>query len=1285
MASASSPSPLRKEKAGGPRRSLSRKSSGASSQRVTFPSTIPAIELKTCAHEATRNTTGAAADDDDDQESEDVWDISRLNQNWEIDAELRRNLPYLARSKRKDSESPGDKFLRLSRLALPAAPESDSLVLDGLHRRDKSSRRAITMTPETKAKYFGKAAKQECYGIFRKLAAQKYLTLQPLDEFLDEQQQQQQLQDAAAAAAVDTESVEHLSHRGERQGLFTRQFTARHRFSSLCLEKDLPPCIRLIVRNYYSPEINVSHMAIGDDLACVFAACLGDLPMVTGLNIRNNRLQDRGLEAIVDMVIAKRDLYHLDLSENKVDGRAASALASYMGSAGCALQTLKLNRADVDDNELAPFAKALHTNRSLQTLDLSSNMIGSTENLNVVRPSIVTGGEALATMLSINATLTVLDLSWNYLRLEGAVEIGRALAYNSGVRELNLAYNAFGNMGAQTIGESLQSNNCLEILNLSNNNIPSQGAVAIASALKANSRLVQLTLDGNPLGENGGRALLHAVADCTDRQLNVSMDGCNFDVMGAGAFDPSESTGSYDLNLAVPYERAIALELLRVANTKQGCKFLSIVHTDVSGKQKRNIKVELREVDGSAARRRLLKTAGIVANPNDDASAKQYKLDRESLEELFQELDADDSGSIDDSELLVGMRRLGLVFRDEDVPRYVAQYDLDGTGMIELEEFVELMASFHLERSSHFDRQCVDLETEQPFEIPTDGRLQLEFIDFHVSTDHDNAHSTAGVERLIENISASKNKAQMLGMAKSGLYFKSHEAQLLLETVADVYDVTQAVMVLLPNMVDVKHAFALMDQNLDPGQRLRVQHLMGSALQPILALSTGHYRVDLSNDTDRLALKKLVENSSRTAFIRKKDALKDTSQHQNYHGFRNETLNGKPLALLPAFLDTMPKFGMLEFDYVQLGRGAAPIHAISNRRFDQVLRSCGLDRTSGAAMGIETSSRATPSSPMRTQASSSSSPSRGSSPNKTGSRPPTTTTQAPAPALEDPRFPVLRRMTPSVYAEVDKMKTIKNYIKFGDGWTHTVELVAALVEPEKPMDQEEDGEDSGLTGAASVQLGSRQGKEVCTARAMLFHLQWFLATRWISVQQAIRLLAIWPRALAEARVDAVCVLYDRIVDLHNFNGVLSALADHEAAQCIYRIGWLNLWSPLQPDDYYELHMAVYEEREVAKALVRLAIDEPGENWQGETFGWTREEPIPGWELNLSWLKDGGFPEKGHLCLEYYSGADKGCGPVWPTRRELAAGTLAGLPTDDRELDALVLHVDALTMRPKRGK
>ncbi|KAG1701881.1 hypothetical protein DVH05_010372 [Phytophthora capsici] len=1241
------------------------------------------------------------------EKERDKWDISRINKHWEIEPDLRRSLPALARSKRSANESAGSKFLRLSKLPLPASLPLDPLLLDlatPIRGGRSVSQRTVTITAESKAKYFGKAAKTECYAIFRQLAAQKYLPIEPLSEFLSDQETKRQQHSTRNEDSnpivpfLPTESVNRGLNNGSKHHLGTTvptsstrtshrggvlsgdPFTARHKFSALCLERDLPPCIRLIVRQYFSPEINVSHMAIGDDLACVFAACLLDLPLVTGLNARNNRLRDRGLQALVDVVVAKQDLYHLDLSENKVDSDAAHALASYLGSASCRLQTLRLASADVDDEELVPFARALHSNKSLQTLDVSRNSVGSSEHLNVVRPSVTTGGEALATMISINNTLMSLDLSWNYLRLAGAVEIGKALAYNSGLRELNLAYNAFGNAGAQAIGDALLSNTTLQRLNMSQNNIPAQGALAIASALKVNSALPLSELDfgGNPLGNMGGRALLHAAAACAgSKKLSVSLEGCNFDASGDGdgSFDPGDPTGSYDLNMEIPYERAVALELLRVANTKQGCKFLSIVHTSTVNKQRRNIRVDLRETEaGLEERRKLLKTAGILTDV-EALSAREMmskRLDRTSLEDLFHELDKDDSGFIDETELRAGMRKLGLQFRDEDLPRYVALYDLDGTGTIELEEFIELMESFNLDEiDGGFARECVDVETNLPFEIPTEGRLQLDFVDLHVSAGNDSAQSDASVERLIENISASKNKTQMLFMAKTGLVFKAHEAQLLFEAVRDVCETSQAIIALLPHMVDSRNAYTLMEHNLSSSDRLRVQHIMGQALQPILGLSSGHYRIDLSNDLDRITLRKLIENSNRTAFLRKKAGLKDTSQHTNYHGFRNEVLHGKPVVLEPKFLDSAPHFGYLELDYVQLGR--SPCHALSNKRFEQMLQLCQLDRM-GPGMGVSTASASRPANSTATASSGSSS--------------------------MESAFPPQRPFTQRVFEEYEKMNTLKNYIEFGAGLNRSIELIPLPGElpTSQKLDSEDDDNSDVPSGTRRLSTSADVSKEraeddsdlhravtpaiptasnTCTARRLVFNLQWCLSTRWITVQQAIHLLSVWPIAFATSRCDLVCAIFDRITDLHNFSGVLSALTDDEVAQALYRLGMLNVLTPLWPDNYYELALARYEEREVAKALVRLAIDEPGENWQNEMFGWSRDEKIPGWELNYSWLKDGGFPEKGFLTLEYYSGADKGCGPVWPTRRELAAHTLCGLPDN---LDAFEMQIDSLSMR-----
>ncbi|RHZ16364.1 hypothetical protein DYB37_008462 [Aphanomyces astaci] len=201
-------------------------------------------------------------------------------------------------------------------------------------------------------------------------------------------------------------------------------FTARHKFLSLCLDHELPPCLRLIIRSKVSPEINVSHMSMGDQLV-------------------------------------------------------------------------------QDDGEVVAFAKALCTNRTCHTLDLSRNVIGSNEALNVVQPDLVTGGEALAEMLATNGHLTVLNLSWNFLRLNSAVELGRALAQNNTLKELNLSYNAFGNDGAQAIGCALQRNICVESLDMSHNNIPSKAAFVIAQSLHHNDTLTSLAMDGNPLGRIG--------------------------------------------------------------------------------------------------------------------------------------------------------------------------------------------------------------------------------------------------------------------------------------------------------------------------------------------------------------------------------------------------------------------------------------------------------------------------------------------------------------------------------------------------------------------------------------------------------------------------------------------------------------------------------------------------------------------------------------------------------------------------------------------------------------
>lgn len=78
---------------------------------------------------------------------------------------------------------------------------------------------------------------------------------------------------------------------------------------------------------------------------------------------------------------------------------AAASLSEYLSDSKCPLRRFVLRRADVDDGECERFVSALSTNRQLKEIDMSENLIGSSEQLNSVLPDIITGGEALANLL----------------------------------------------------------------------------------------------------------------------------------------------------------------------------------------------------------------------------------------------------------------------------------------------------------------------------------------------------------------------------------------------------------------------------------------------------------------------------------------------------------------------------------------------------------------------------------------------------------------------------------------------------------------------------------------------------------------------------------------------------------------------------------------------------------------------------------------------------------------------------------------------------------------------
>jgi Ca2+-binding EF-hand superfamily protein len=139
-------------------------------------------------------------------------------------------------------------------------------------------------------------------------------------------------------------------------------------------------------------------------------------------------------------------------------------------------------------------------------------------------------------------------------------------------------------------------------------------------------------------------------------------------------------------------------------------------------------------------------------------------------------------------------------------------------------------------------------------------------------------------------------------------------------------------------------------------------------------------------------------------------------------------------------------------------------------------------------------------------------------------------------------------------------------------------------------------------------------------------------------------------------VDLVCVLFSRIVDLHNFEIVMHMLSPLDCAAVICRVGWLNIFNPLKPDGSYEFEVGRHEERVLTKIIVQLSIDEPGLNLTYKQFQWKREmDPVPGWDVGEGWTRHDGLNWHGLFQFTYYSGDNVGkfeCKPIPVLRKAL---------------------------------
>jgi hypothetical protein len=920
-------------------------------------------------------------------------------------------------------------------------------------------------------------------------------------------------------------------------------------------------------------------------------------------------------------------------------------------------------------------------NKSITSLSLSNNMIGSAELMNVVDPDLITGPEALGEMLIGNRTITELDISWNYIRLGSAIQFSESLTINSTLKILKLSYNAFGDLPTQSLGQALKENLGIKYLDISYNSITPRAATVLANALIQNEVLETLVVDGNVLGIVGAQALVAAVQRSSgeNRILSISFKNCDCTMDSEGIFNASSPSGLYRVDLSEPYGQMVAEECMYLANYRAGCTLIRLEYKSKGGGD-RFVPITLyragskSEAERTKIRNTCLKFAKTILDkspekgkteavelvkfileffdlfPDDETYQlivdKMYQLHQERIVvcdpgeyremylggaiyqifyAIFQINDLDGSQTMDLEEFIAALSSLGVEFERKYAKKLFKDFDLDRSGTVDSQEFAMIMVNEFC-RTDVPRGELLDSSTKKPWPIPVSGELILEvFYQCELASIYDVSHDE-GIHSVIKAIHDSPTTEQrevIFEHATSSPYYfmSAQQALMLFEEMGkhnnSHLDVLSRV---LPQLVSSEQCHRFVDSVLNNEGKFALRVMMRQVYNVLMGLPTGHFTFDLRNKQDQIEGRALSAVWAEEMKYMKRFGV-DTSQRGNYSNFRNESFNGTPMALTAYWFAACPKSGIVRCDYVSTVRPKLGLWAISSKRYHAMKEMLEL----GVVMD----------------------------------------------KYRDKNWLKNATLENMVPPSLTLAAIREHHIEYINSCHH----FHSIYPEERQRDVSRETYDPNNRPTTPPSLKDLDEKPSASKIHMIYPLAYYkliqlellLPIIYLSVEQAIDILIHFP-VDNYLRVQAFVSMFSRIVD-YDKNGVriFDLLTLDESAEIFHRLGVLNVLDPLYPDRLYRFDLRRWEHREYCKIMIKLAMEEPGENWTGEEYRWSKYDGnVPGWTLPVNWTLpdeenngEGGPRKFGWVCFTYTS-TNAGCAPVKSVRLDLRKIVLCGI-------------------------
>lgn len=252
-----------------------------------------------------------------------------------------------------------------------------------------------------------------------------------------------------------------------------------------------------ILKSSYISTLDISNRKIREltNDACDAIGKLLENNRLLYLNLEHTWINERNISNIIDKLKENNSLYELNLSDNNIGDYGLYKLKEYFDTKKTYLNTLILkNIGRYKVNNMISLLNLLKTNTSLQTLNISSNIIHEENSINI-----------LADLLTQNTTLTDLNISGTdvaYKNMSGISILKKLcinLKSNNTLTKLDLGYNYIDDNDLTSLINSLNPlnpfsiNNSLSILHLNNNQIH----ISKASKLLTNKNIIELDLSSD--------------------------------------------------------------------------------------------------------------------------------------------------------------------------------------------------------------------------------------------------------------------------------------------------------------------------------------------------------------------------------------------------------------------------------------------------------------------------------------------------------------------------------------------------------------------------------------------------------------------------------------------------------------------------------------------------------------------------------------------------------------------------------------------------------------------